>query len=55
MPEAWLSFGNRLVEFWQSLEKSQKTRLYITSVIVAVVLGVSIFMLAKTKPYYAYK
>ncbi len=47
MPEALVKLWKQATEFWQSLDKSQKTRLYITSAIVAVVLGVSIFMLAR--------
>lgn len=47
MPEALVKLWKQAVEFWQSLEKSQKTRLYITSAVVVVVLGISIFMLAR--------
>lgn len=47
MPEALTKLWRQAVEFWQSLEKSQKTRLYITSIVVALALGVSIFMLAR--------
>lgn len=47
MPEFITRYWNQLVEFWKSLEKSQKTRLYITSAIVAVAIGVSIFMLSR--------
>ena len=47
MPEAIVKLWKQATVFWQSLEKSQKTRLYITSIVVAVALGVSIFMLAK--------
>jgi flagellar basal-body M-ring protein/flagellar hook-basal body protein (fliF) len=47
MPEAITKLWKQAGEFWQGLEKSQKTRLYITSIIVALVLGVSIFMLAR--------
>ena len=47
MPEFITRYWNQLVEFWKSLEKSQKTRLYITSAIVVVAIGVSIFMLGR--------
>ena len=47
MPEALVKLWKQAAEFWQSLDKPQKTRLYITSIVVAVVLGVSIFMLAR--------
>lgn len=47
MPEFITRYWNQLVEFWKSLEKSQKTRLYITSAIVAVAIGLSIFMLSR--------
>jgi flagellar M-ring protein FliF len=47
MPEFIKKYLNQLKEFWASLEKSQKTRLYITSAIVIVAVGISIFILAK--------
>lgn len=47
MPEFITRYWNQLSEFWKSLEKSQKTRLYITSAIVAVAIGLSIFMLSR--------
>ncbi|NJD02838.1 MAG: flagellar M-ring protein FliF [Ruminiclostridium sp.] len=47
MPESLVKLWRQTAEFWQSLDKSQKTRLYITSIVIAVVLGVGIFVLAK--------
>lgn len=47
MPEALTKLWKQAVEFWQGLDKSQKTRLYITSIIVVAALGISIFMLAR--------
>lgn len=42
MPEMLTRFWKQAVEFWKGLEKTQKTRLYVTSsiVIVAVVIGI---------------
>ncbi len=47
MPEFLKRYWNQLAEFWKSLEKSQKTRLYITSAVVAVAIGISIFVLSR--------
>lgn len=47
MPEFITRYWNQLVEFWKSLEKSQKTRLYITSAIVVLAVCISIFVLAR--------
>lgn len=47
MPEFIKKYLDQLKEFWSSLEKSQKTRLYITSAIVIIAIGISIFMLTK--------
>lgn len=47
MPEVLTRLWKQAGEFWQSLEKSQKTRLYITSAIVAVAMGICIFLLSK--------
>ncbi len=47
MPDVLKKYWQQLVEFWQSLDKAQKTRLYITTALVTAVIGVSIFMLAK--------
>ncbi|NTV90288.1 MAG: flagellar M-ring protein FliF [Clostridiales bacterium] len=47
MPEILKKYWRQIVEFWQSLDKSQKTRLYVTSALVTAVIGVSIFMLAR--------
>lgn len=50
MPEALTKLLNQAREFWAGLEKSQKTRLYITSALVVVAITVSIIML--TRPSY---
>lgn len=50
MPEALSRLWQQLTEFWNNLEKSQKTRLYITSAVVAVAVTVSIILL--TRPNY---
>ena len=47
MPEFIKKYLDQLKEFWNSLEKSQKTRLYITSAIVIIAISISIFMLTK--------
>lgn len=47
MPEFIKKYLDQLEEFWNSLEKSQKTRLYITSTIVIIAIGISIFMITK--------
>jgi len=47
MPDILKKYWQQVSEFWQSLDKSQKKRLYITSAIVAVAIGVCIFMLAR--------
>jgi len=49
MPEFIKKYLDQLKEFWKSLEKSQKTRLYITSTIVIVAISISIFMLTRPK------
>ena len=47
MPDFIKKYLEQFKEFWNSLEKSQKTRLYITSAIVVVAIGISIFMLTR--------
>lgn len=47
MPEFIKKYLEQLKDFWKSLENSQKTRLYITSVIVVIAIGLSIIMLTK--------
>ncbi len=47
MPDVIKKYLDQLKEFWGSLEKPQKTRLYITSAIVAVAIIISIFVLTK--------
>lgn len=49
MPEFIKKYLDQLKEFWKSLDKSQKTRLYVTSAIVIVAVGISIFLLARPK------
>ena len=50
MPVALVNLWKQFTEFWQGLEKSQKTRLYITSAVIVVAVTVSLIML--TKPNY---
>ncbi|NSW89888.1 MAG: flagellar M-ring protein FliF [Firmicutes bacterium] len=50
MPEILTKWVKQLKEFWQSLDKSQKTRIYITSGIV--ILTVTIGTIALTRPSY---
>ena len=47
MPEALSKLWKQAVEFWNSLEKSQKTRLCITSAIIVLAVSLSIFFIAK--------
>ncbi len=47
MPDFIKKYLDQLKEFWGSLEKSQKTRLYITSAIVVVAITISIFLLTR--------
>jgi flagellar M-ring protein FliF len=47
MPDVIKKYLDQIKEFWGSLEKSQKTRLYITSGIVAVAIIISIVVLTK--------
>lgn len=47
MPDFIKKYLEQFKEFWNSLEKSQKTRLYITSAIVVVAISISIFMLTR--------
>jgi len=50
MPEFLKKYLDQLKDFWKSLDKSQKTRLYITSAIVVIAVVISIFIL--TRPNY---
>jgi flagellar M-ring protein FliF len=50
MPEFITKYLKQFVEFWNGLEKSQKTRIYITTAIVAVSVIVGMIML--TRPNY---
>jgi len=47
MPEFLKKYLEQFKEFWNSLDKSQKTRLYITSAIVVVAISISIYMLTR--------
>ncbi len=47
MPDVIKKYLDQLKEFWSSLEKSQKVRLYITSAIVVIAVGICVFLLAK--------
>lgn len=47
MPDFIKKSLDQLKEFWGSLDKSQKTRLYITSAIVVVAISISIFLLTR--------
>lgn len=47
MPEFIKKYLDQLKEFWKSLEKPQKTRLYITTAIVAVAVTISIIILTR--------
>ncbi len=47
MPEFIKKYLDQFKEFWGSLEKSQKTRLYITSAIVVIAISISIFVLTR--------
>lgn len=50
MPVALANLWKQVSEFWQGLEKSQKSRLYITSAVIVVAVTISMFLL--TKPNY---
>jgi flagellar M-ring protein FliF len=47
MPDVIKKYLDQLKEFWGSLEKAQKTRLYITSAIVVIAIAISIIVLTK--------
>lgn len=47
MPDFIKKYLDQLKEFWGSLEKSQKTRLYITSAIVVAAISISIILLTR--------
>lgn len=49
MPEVIKRYLDKIKEFWKSLDKSQKIRLYVTSAIVIVAVSISIFLLARPK------
>ena len=47
MPESIKKYLDQLKEFWESLDKSQKTRFYITSAIVVIAVTISIIVLTR--------
>lgn len=47
MPDFIKKYLDQLKEFWKSLDKSQKMRLYITSAIVVVAISISVIILAR--------
>lgn len=47
MPDFIKKYLDQFKEFWGSLEKSQKTRFYITSAIVVIAVSISIIILAR--------
>lgn len=47
MPDFLKKYLDQFKEFWNSLEKSQKTRIYITSAIVVLAVTISIIYLAR--------
>lgn len=50
MPEFLSRFLKPIADFWKGLDKSQKIRLYITSAVVVVAVGLGLYLL--TKPTY---
>ncbi|NLV37441.1 MAG: flagellar M-ring protein FliF [Clostridiaceae bacterium] len=49
MPDFIKKYLDQFREFWSSLEKPQKNRIYITSIIVVVAIGISIFLITRPK------
>ncbi len=47
MPEVFTRLQRQLAEYWKKLEKSQKIRIYITSVIVVISIAAGIFMMTR--------
>jgi flagellar M-ring protein FliF len=47
LPEELLKFRQKIAEFWSNLEKGQKTRLYITSAIVALCVFLGLVIIYK--------
>lgn len=47
MPDFMKKYLDKLKEFWKSLDKSQKNRLYITSSIVVIAVSISIYMITR--------
>jgi flagellar M-ring protein FliF len=48
MPEALTKIKEQFTEFWNNLDKSQKKRIYITSVLLLAALTIGIIMLTRT-------
>lgn len=49
MPDFIRKYLDQFREFWNSLEKPQKNRIYITSIIVVVAISISIFLISRPK------
>ncbi len=47
MPDFIKKYFEQFKEFWSSLEKPQRNRIYITSIIVVVAIGISIFLISR--------
>ncbi|MCX7922371.1 MAG: flagellar basal-body MS-ring/collar protein FliF [Clostridia bacterium] len=47
MPEALSRFQQQISDFWSNLDKSQKTRIYITTSILVVAIAIGLFMVAR--------
>ena len=47
MPEIFTKMFKSLSDFWKGLDKSQKTRIYITAALVAIFVGVGLFLIAR--------
>lgn len=48
MPEALTKIKEQFTDFWKNLDKSQKNRIYITSVLLLATLTIGIIMLTRT-------
>jgi len=48
MPEVLSKMQQQVTDFWKNLDKSQKTRILVTSGILVVVLTIAIVMLTRT-------
>lgn len=50
MPELFKKMFKSLTDFWKGLDKSQRVRIYITAALVAIFVGVGLFLI--TRPSY---